>query len=107
MAAITMDTLKLSTKLKSKGFSEVQAHGVVEAVQEGANYTLAAAKEKTEHKLEVFHSTFKHDFERMEALIRSTATDTKYEILKWIIPLILGIYAMVLGMYGLVLFKLY
>lgn len=65
---------------------------MVEAMQEGD----AAVLEQVEKSQIEFRSTFKSDFERMERLI----VEAKYDVLKWTVPLILGLY-------GLIIFKLF
>ncbi len=96
MVAITIDTLKFSNRLKAQGFSEQQASAIIEAVQESDTIVL----QHCEKRQSEYRSEFKADFERLEALIRSGATETKYEILKWTVPLIMGLY-------GLLIFKLF
>ncbi len=76
MAALTLDTYRIVTALKSRGFNEEQAQGVVEAIR---SVELDAVATKSDVEIAVERA--------------------KNDILKWMIPL-------VLGLYGLIAFKL-
>ncbi len=66
MTAVTFDTYKIVQKLQSKGYSREQAEAFVEAIQEINFADLATKKDLLE---------------------------LKFELLKWVVPLILGLYA--------------
>lgn len=76
MAALTLDTYRIVTALKNRGFNEEQAQGVVEAIR-AVELDAVATKSDVEIAVE----------------------RAKNDILKWTIPL-------VLGLYGLIAFKL-
>jgi hypothetical protein len=69
-----VDTYKLITNLKARGFTEEQAQGVTEAINE----------------IDLSHLATKADIAELKAEIRTTSSELKADIFKWIVPLLLG-----------------
>lgn len=73
--AIKLDTQKLTKRLKEAGFKASQAEAVVEVLRENGD--------ATEEALGILAT-------------KSDLVEVKYDILKWTIPLILGLYALII-----------
>lgn len=58
MTTLVIDTLKISTKLKSRGFTDEQALGFVEALQEVNLDQLTTKKDLLEAKYEILKWMF-------------------------------------------------
>lgn len=79
MATLVLDTLRLTQKLKSRGYSEEQAVGFVEALQE-VNLEQVATKA---------------DINEVSGKI----ADIKYELLKWMFSGFLAVVVLLVGIF--------
>jgi hypothetical protein len=74
MSTITFDTYKLISSLKQRGFSEEQAAGVKEALEQIDLSALAT----------------KADVSAVKSDIKADFADFRAEIFKWAVPMLLG-----------------
>jgi len=100
MAAITFDTLRINNNLKARGFTEEQAAVLTETVQEAIKFAVDTHEPQD---LDGFATKgdiveVKNNIKESSAELRTEIKEVRYEILKWMIPLILGLY-------GLIVFK--
>ena len=75
MSTVTFDTLKFVETLKKSGFDDEKAKGIATAYQEASDDQEVVTKEYLEIKL----------------------VEMKYDLLKWIIGLALGQFAVLIG----------
>lgn len=81
MTSLTIDTLKLTTKLRNRGFSDEQAIGLSEALQE---VNLDQLVTRADLKLEL-------------AGLRTELSEMKYDLIKWMFGGFLGMFVMLAG----------
>ena len=81
MTTVTFDTHQVILALKKRGFSEDQAKGITEALQE-INLDGVASKS---------------DIVTLKAEFKAEIFELKAEIFKWLIPLFIGQYALIIG----------
>ncbi len=116
LVTITIDTYSFISNLKTAGFSEEQAKAVMNEVLKIKLYNVATKddindlREATKDDINSLKNNI-NDLkvglkEEIHALDLKIETTTK-DILKWVIPLILGLYAMMFSMFAAILFKLH
>lgn len=74
MVSITIDTYSLISGLKSRGFSEEQARGVSDAIQQ----------------IDMSNLATKGDLHLEISTLRAELSDFRAELFKWLIPLLMG-----------------
>ncbi len=74
MTAITIDTYKLVANLKTRGFTEEQAIGVTEAIQE----------------IDLSEMATKGDLITLKSDLKAEFADFRAEIFKWAVPMLIG-----------------
>lgn len=85
MASMAFDTLRYSKRLRAVGFTEEQAEAQAEALGEAIRDTLVTKADLNEavHKLQLEITELRSEF-------RTEIRDVQTNILKWIIPLMIG-----------------
>ena len=91
MTTLTIDTYRVLQKLQSKGYSKEQAEGFVEVIQD-------ISLDEISTKSDI--SALKTDISAIDNKLHTISVEIKYDILKWVIPLIFGLY-------GLIIFKIH
>ena len=74
VVAVLANTHRLVTRLQDRGFTEEQAEGITEVIQE----------------IDLAEVTTKGDLLQLELKLEKQIADAKAEILKWVVPLMLG-----------------
>ena len=117
MATLTIDTYNFINKLVSSGIREEHAKAALEAIQEIEMNSIAskddmfALKEDlqyldrkiddVEHRLDKKIDDVEHRLDKkidnVEGRLNAKIESTKYDILKWLIPLILGQYVLLIS----------
>ncbi|MDR3055738.1 MAG: CCDC90 family protein [Zoogloeaceae bacterium] len=82
MTSITFDTLQFAKELETKGFSTKQAEGITGTLQKVIN----VAEVATTRDIKELELTLKNDIEK-----------TKGEIIKWVMGLLVGQTALIIG----------
>lgn len=116
MATPFIDTYSIAKRLQAKGYSEQQAEGFIEAFQDISTDRLADKSDiaavrqeikgqgqELRQEMQELRQEMKDQGQEIRQEIQSLKTsilEVRYDILKWMIPLMFGIY-------GLVIFKLF
>lgn len=103
MSVAAFDTLKLVRRLESAGMPGAQAAGLAEAFAEIMVTELATksdlrelrAELRTELRTEI--GLLRTDMEKMRGELRTEIAASKSDVLRWIVPLMLGQMALSLG----------
>ena len=82
MSAIAFDSLLFAKRLKAAGFTEKQAEVLVEEQVEIFENNDAATKEDIAY--------IKKDLKEMELTLRKEIAESKVEIIKWVVGLLLA-----------------
>lgn len=103
MAAVVIDTLKLARRLEAAGFAREQAIGAAEAISEVIGEAVVT-RDFLDHRLSETEARLDRRFgdvdrrfteadgrlATMEANLRAHIADTRTELLKWVVGLMLG-----------------
>ncbi len=89
MATLVIDTLKLARRLEAAGFAREQAIGAAEAISEGIGEALGT-REYLDHRLAETELRLDARIATSEANLRVHIADTRTELLKWVVGLLLG-----------------
>ena len=96
MATIAFDTLKLARKLEAAGFGREQAIGAAEALAETIGEAVVTREyldqrlSMTETSIAAVRSDLEARLAAVQADLRAHIADTRTELLKWVIGLLLG-----------------
>lgn len=99
-----IDTLAITKRLKSYGYSESQAEGQATIFSELSTTHLATQKGleelrlRLEGNIEQVRAELVKDLKLIEERIERVKSETTTTILKWMIPLFLGTYALLAGL---------
>jgi hypothetical protein len=85
MAAVTFDKLSYSQTLRSGGFTPEQAEASAHALDFALRDTVATKSDLESVKVEL-----EHKIDHSAALLRQEMTAQRHELLKWLIPVLLG-----------------
>jgi len=94
MSVTALDTLQVVKKLKAAGFSEEQAEAVTQVVRDSQNLDLSNIATKSDlsaglsevrSELKAEIAEVRSEFRTEFAKIRTEISDTKVEIIKWVI----------------------
>lgn len=96
MATVVIDTLKLARRLEAAGFAREQAIGAAEAISEVIGDAVVT-RDHFDHRLEEMELRLDRRFGEtdariatLEANLRLHIADTRTELLKWLVGLLLG-----------------
>ena len=83
MTAIAFDTYKLIAKLRSRGFSEEQAIGINEAIQEIDLSTVASKADIQEvrNELSDVKTELKNDIQQVKTELKAEMRETEYRLI--------------------------
>jgi len=97
---ITIDTYNFVHNLMASGFSEAQAKCVLDEIQKIHLHNVASKDDIAEVKTEIANVKTEISGLKMEIMVvKSEITTRFFDVMKWVIPLILGLY-------GLIIFKM-
>ena len=85
MAAVTFDKLAYTQLMRSGGFTQEQAETSAHALDSALRDTVA-----TKSDLEAVKQELGHKIEHSVAVLRQEMATQRHELLKWIIPVLLG-----------------
>ena len=89
MTVAAFDTLRAAKRLKDLGFTETQAEGVADMLREARESESSTIADRFEGlALQIGETNHRLDLVRGD-LLRAIA-DAKADVLKWLIPLLLG-----------------
>src|SRR5262249_14381969 len=94
MSTVTFDTLKFANRLKTAGFSAVQAEAEAEALSEVLETNLSEL---------VTNKDLDARLEKTESALRQEMSNMKFELLKWMIGLAIAQPTVVIGLIGVLL----
>jgi hypothetical protein len=99
MSVAAFDTLKLFRRLESAGMPGAQAAGLAEAFAEIMVTELATKSDLRELRAELRTEIglLRTDMEKMRGELRTEIAASKSDVLRWIVPLMLGQMALSLG----------
>lgn len=99
MSVAAFDTLKLVRRLESAGMPGAQAAGLAEAFAEIMITELATKGDLRELRAELRAEIglLRTDMEKMRGELRTEIAASKSDVLRWIVPLMLGQMALSLG----------
>jgi hypothetical protein len=96
MAAVTFDKLSYSQTLRSGGFTPEQAEASAHALDFALRDTVATKgdldglKVELEHTLDGVEARLEHKIDHSVAILRQEMAAQRHELLKWLIPVLLG-----------------
>jgi DNA-binding transcriptional MerR regulator len=94
MTSITLDTFKIIKFLKEKGFSGAQSEAIVETLQMVELDKVATKQDINELELKLLET--KQDISNLELRLAARMETMRWDITKWSLPLLLGLYATIL-----------
>ena len=89
MAAVAFDTYKMIKHLRESGFTDTQAEAVSALVQEAGAADLS-------------HLATREDAARLEGMIKTSAAETKSDILRWMFGAMAAQTALIVGLVKLI-----
>jgi hypothetical protein len=92
MSTLTFDTLKFANRLKSAGIPAVHAEAEADALSEvlETNLSELATKEDLRHEISDLRKDMDARFEKTESTLRQETANLKFELLKWMIGLLVA-----------------
>jgi hypothetical protein len=92
MNAIAFDTLRFVKRLQAAGYTPEQAEAQAEAYAEAVGDALATKQDLELTKQELQHSisTVKSEVEAMATTLRGEIREANLNLIKWIVPLLVG-----------------
>jgi len=102
---LPLDTLAMMRHLQQHGFSEEQAEGQVELFRQLIENNLATKTDvaKVEAALKLDIAGVEQKIEQLRIELKSDIINAKYELIKWVMPVMLA----QVGMIAAVIFKVY
>ena len=85
MAAVTFDKLSYSQTLRSGGFTPEQAEASAHALDHALRDTVA-----TKGDLDAVEARLEHKIDQSVSILRQEIAAQRHELLKWLIPVLLG-----------------
>lgn len=95
-AAITMDTHMYVKRLREQGVSEPQAEALVSMVREV--HELSGESFPTKTHVDMQFNTVDMRFTEQRTYLDKRLAEVKNDILRWTLPLIFGLYALIASM---------
>ena len=89
MATIAFDTLKLARRLESAGFAREQAANTAEALSDTLGEAVVT-RDHLDQRLAVTEANLNQRLAVIEANTKTAIAESRSELLKWIIGLLLG-----------------
>lgn len=87
MTTVTFDTHEIIKKLREKGLSEELAEYQVEAMKEVARQAVV----QVQHDFELDDLATKRDLRELELMLKRDLSETKADLQRWIITVVLGV----------------
>lgn len=98
---VTFDTHAHIKNLIARGFDEQQAEGIIQSLLESRDYDLSQLA--TREQVALLEKTVQERFDRIEKEfkneLKAEIASVKYDILKWIIPMFVGIVGMMISIF--------
>ena len=92
MSILTFDTLKFANRLKTAGVPAVQAEAEADALSEvlETNLSELATREDLRHEISDLRKDMDARFEKTDSAIRQEMSEMKFDLLKWMIGLLIA-----------------
>lgn len=92
MNAIAFDTLRFVKRLQAAGYTPEQAEAQAEAYAEAVGEVLATKQDLalTKQELQTSISGVRSDIEALAATLRGEIREANLNLIKWIVPLLVG-----------------
>jgi len=92
VSILTFDTLKFANRLKTAGVPAVQAEAEADALSEvlETNLSELATREDLRHEISDLRKDMDARFEKTDSAIRQEMSEMKFDLLKWMIGLLIA-----------------